>query len=149
MSHKRTLVLVSGSRDNDDQTARNFIFSKLDETEIRARDRGCKIHVMAGGARGTDQIAYDWAVLNNHIVLTMQAWWELYKRRTGRMIAGTVRNAEMANFLLDSVQSGMYEYSEQLIFKRDGSRNRGTEDMRKRLLKMGLLPNEFLVGKGD
>ncbi|MDE2097343.1 MAG: DUF2493 domain-containing protein [Patescibacteria group bacterium] len=120
-------VLVCGGRDFTD---RNFVYTWLDKLFAPSYGDGPEaqpwwlprpdLFLILGGARGVDQHAEDWAVVNwvRHIVFP--ADWDKYGKA-----AGVIRNQQMLD-----------EGEPEMIVAFPGGR--GTEDMVSRAKKAGL-----------
>lgn len=84
-------VIICGGRDFVDL---KYAYEKLD-----AVHKECPItEVIEGGARGADQLGFNWAIANSISVRTVRAEWKLHGRA-----AGIIRNTVMANMNPDEV----------------------------------------------
>lgn len=93
------IVLVCGGRGFGlDEAKRNFIYASLDkfaeENSIHYKPDDSwlplDIKIVAGKARGTDQVAVDWAIINWLTFQEYPADWKKYGRA-----AGAIRNRQM------------------------------------------------------
>lgn len=102
-------VVVCGSRDLVDPSPIDFMLNSLRE------GYGESLHVICGGARGADSIAYGWAVEHGVSYRVFMADWETHGKA-----AGPIRNKRM----LEEGQPNLV-----LAFTNDLSKSAGTRNM--------------------
>lgn len=81
------IIIVTGSRKADSESARQLVFKTLDELHRATPIKELK----HGGAKGFDSFAHEWAMKNKILTRVFQADWKMYGDS-----AGPLRNAMMA-----------------------------------------------------
>lgn len=114
-------VIVAGSR-----TVMDYLLVE----DAMARSGFDVTEVFSGGAKGVDQLGYQWARQHGVVVRWFEAWWDVHGKA-----AGPLRNEEMAR------------EADALVAVWDGE-SKGTQDMIRRAEAHGL-PVKVYLAVGD